>query len=106
MNITEGNQKILSNSGFSAIVLLALCAGAFGGYYFTNAHYREKEVEKQAEDRSNLVCRAEIGKINKPRKETKSDYYIFEYYGVKNGCENFIEYKNIPGDTTTFSTGL
>jgi hypothetical protein len=93
---------------FTGLLAAILVSGAFGGYYYTNQHYQDKETKELAQevenDEKNLICEARVqrGKT----VDVKSDYFIFERSAEREDCERFIDYKNIPDDTEAFWLGF
>lgn len=87
-----------------ALSIILLGAGIFGGYYFTNQHYEQKENNESSKNQENLICEARIQKGH--TGDVKSEYFIFENSAKQEDCEKFIEYKNIPEDTETFWLGF
>lgn len=86
------------------VVLVALIGGAYGGYYFTNQHYVNKESNEQLKNQEDLICQSEIRKGKKG--DVKSEYFIFENSAKQEDCERFIEYKNLPDDTESVWLGF
>ncbi len=92
----------------TGLLVAVLASGAFGGYHYTNQHYKDKEAKELAQevenDEKNLICEARVqrGKTG----EVESDYFIFERSAKQEDCEKFIEYKNIPDDTEGFWLGF
>ena len=97
------------NKYLLAVLMIApLIGGAYGGFYYTSQHYKNKEasdLRKEAEtDEKNLICEARVqrGKTG----DVKSDYFIFERSAKQEDCEKFIEYKNISDDTESYRLGF
>ena len=86
------------------IGIILLGVGIYGGYYFTNQHYEQKESNEFSKSQENLICEARIQKGR--TGDVKSEYFIFESSAKQEDCERFIEYKNIPDDTETFWLGF
>jgi uncharacterized protein HemX len=102
-NVISINKYLLA-----ALIIAALVAGGYAGFYYTSQHYQNKEandLSQEAEtDQKNLICEARVqrGKTG----DIKSDYFIFERSAERDDCERFIEYKNIPDDTESFWMGF
>lgn len=90
------------------LMIAALAAGSYAGFYYTNQHYQNKEAKELSQeaetDQKNLICEARVqrGKTG----DVKSDYFIFERSAKRADCEKFIEYKNIPDDTESCWMGF
>ncbi len=76
------------------VALIALTAGGFGGYYFTNQHSLAEEVKSH----HNVLCEAQVIAGGGNRNKLS----VIERYASKGDCDQFIEYKNIPDDASIF----
>lgn len=92
----------------TCLVIAALAAGGYVGFYYTDQHYQNKEAKelsREAEtDQKNLICetRVQRGKTG----DIKSEYFIFERSVKEEDCKRFIDYKNIPDDTESAWMGF
>lgn len=88
----------------SIIVALALAGGTFLGYFYTNQHHEQKDLNQSTKDHENVVCemRLQKGKTG----DVKSDYFILEQSAKEEDCQKFIDYKNLPDDTESFWLGF
>lgn len=92
----------------ASLIIAAVIAGGYAGFYYTNQHYQNKEateLSQEAEtDQKNLICEARVqrGKTG----DIKSDYFIFERSAEQDDCEKYIEYKNIPSNTESYWLGF
>lgn len=88
----------------SIIVVLFLVGGGFLGYFYTDQHYEQKELNQTTKDQENLICevRLQKGKMG----DVKSDYFVFEQSAKEEDCQKFIDYKNLPDDTESFWLGF
>lgn len=98
------NKITINKYLFAGLLVLLLTGGVFGGYYYTNEHYEQKETKQFIKEQENLICgvRLQEGKIG----DIKSDYFIFEQSAKKEDCMKFIDYKNLPDDTESFWLGF
>ncbi len=101
-NIISINKYLLA-----VLIIAALVAGSYGGYYYTSQHYQSVESQRLADEekhnRENVLCRAEV--MHGKRGEVKSEYYIFEQSDKRETCEELIDY-NVPDDTETVWMGF
>ncbi len=98
------NKITINKYLFAGLLVLLLAGGAFGGYFYTNQHYEQKELKQTTKDQENLICevRLQKGKTG----DVKSDYFIFEQSAKEEDCQKFIDYKNLPDDTESFWLGF
>lgn len=88
----------------SILLTLFMFSGAFLGYFYTNQRYVQKELKQNLANNPDIYCRTQISKGESG--EVKSQYFIYEQSQSEEGCEKFIEYKNLPEDTESFSLTL
>lgn len=85
-------------------VIIALVAGGFLGYFFTDRHYVQKEaIDNKTE--YTAICRLELRDGN--NGDVKERYIaLLEYRNTDGGkefCEKYTPTKYLPGDTNGMS---